>query len=121
MSTGVITRNLGRAGQSLADGQVASSTGTIFTCPDSLYTRIQQCIFFNTNATAQTINVYITRSGGTRRQIRRWTSVAQYDDNNLIPDESGISLSPGDLLEADTTTATAVDYFICGEVEEIGR
>lgn len=114
MTESVIIREKGRAGQSLADGQVATSTGAIYTCPSSLNVRVRYITFFNTNVTSQTLNLYITRNGGTRRQLRQ-ESIAQNADVEI---DRPISLSPGDVLEADTTTASAVDYFICGEVEE---
>lgn len=118
MTEYTINRDVGRAGQSLADGQVATTTGAIYTSPGSLYTRVRYISLFNTNAAGQTINLYITRSGGTRRQISQNTGVAQ---NANVEITNAFSLSPGDALEADTTTSSAVDFFISGDVEEIGN
>lgn len=117
MTNYTLTRNLGRAGQSLADGQVATSTGAILTSDASLYTQIHSACFFNTNAATQTLNIYITRNGGTRRQLYR-SSLAQYSTFCLVGSGETLSLSPGDVLEADTTTGSAVDYFLSGTTED---
>ena len=102
-------------GASLADGQVATSVGTIYG-PSGVKAIVKYCSFFNTNAAVQTLNVYITRSGGTRRQILRAT-MNQYDAVYLVSQGESLQLSDGDVLEADTTTTTAVDYMITGASE----
>lgn len=112
-----VNRNVGRGGQSLADGQVGTSIGTIYTCPDSIYTMLRSACFYNTNAASQTLEIYITRSGGTRRQIYNAT-VAQDETFHLVSNGEILSLSPGDVLEAQTTTGSAVDYVITGQVED---
>lgn len=102
-------------GGSLADGQVATTTGTIYTSSGT--TIIKSASFFNTNATGQDINVFVTRNGGTRRQIARSSTVAQYATYYLLTDGEVLVLSDGDILEANTTTTTAVDYLITGASE----
>ena len=102
---------------SLADGQVATTTGTLYTVPGATTAVLRSVTFFNTNATDQTINVYVTRSGGTRRQLRRFTPVVQYGSVDLLVDGEVLILSTGDVLEADTTTTTAVDYLITGATD----
>ena len=98
---------------SLADGQVASSVGSIYTST-GVKTIVKSATFFNTNATAQTLNVYVTRSGGTRRQLYRDASMAQYTSFDLLSQGEVLVLSAGDSIDADTTTASAVDYVITG-------
>ena len=110
-----LVNNLGRAGQSLSQGQVATTTGTILDSV-SVFTKVEFCRFFNTNAATQTLKVYITRSGGTRRQIDQQT-IAQNVFYDLLASGEVFNLSPGDVLEADTTTTTALNYFISGEIE----
>ncbi len=112
-----VVRNAGRAGQSLGDGQVATSTDAIYTSPSSLYTLIRSCCFYNTNAATQTLDVYVTRSGGTRRQLYQ-VSLAQYESFNMVSAGEVFSLSPADALEASTTTTTAVDYLLTGQTED---
>lgn len=111
-----VNRNVGRAGQSLADGQVATTTGTVYTSQD-VYTMIRSWCFFNTNAITQTLNIYMTRSGGTRRQLYQ-VSLNQFQSFDIDTAGEVLCMSPGDILEADTTTATAVDYMITGQTEE---
>jgi len=98
--------------KALGEGQVASAKGTIYTVPASTWAYIKSITFYNTNATTQTLNVYL-KPGATSRQIRK-ISLAQYESYEFsIP----YLLEAGDLIEADTTTATAVDYVITG-IEE---
>lgn len=104
-------------GGSLADGQVATTTGTIYTVPGATVTVLKSVTFYNTNATTQTLNVYVTRSGGTRRQLRQFSGVAQYESVDLLAGGETIVLSTGDILEADTTTTTAVDYMVTGATD----
>lgn len=103
------------AAKSLADGQVGTSTAAIFTA--SAVTIVRYINFYNTNASTQTLNVYITRSGSARRQIYQNSSLAQYGAASILGAGEVISLSAGDKIEADTTTGTAVDYIIAGASE----
>jgi hypothetical protein len=96
----------------LGEGQVASSKGTIYTVPASTSAYVKSITFYNTNAATQTLNIYL-KPGATSRQIRR-VSLAQYESYEFT---SPYVLETGDLIEADTTTATAVDYIITG-IEE---
>lgn len=104
-------------GGSLADGQVADTTGTIYTVPASTVAIIKSMTFYNTNATGQTLNLYVTRSGGTRRQLHQESSLAQYGTVDYLSGGEVLVLSAGDVIEADTTTASAVDYLITGATE----
>lgn len=102
-------------GKSLADGQVATTWGTIF-APSGVKAMIKSADFFNGNVTTQTLEVAITRSGSSRRQIAR-VSLAQNELLRLITDGDLLQLSSGDVLEAQTTTAAAVDYTLTGADE----
>ncbi len=99
--------------QSLAAGQVATTVGTIFTATGP--TVVRNFTLYNSNATGQTTNVYVTRSGGSRRQIYQF-ALAQYDTATVLASGEVMALSSGDIIEADTNTSTAVDYVIGGEV-----
>lgn len=112
-----VARNVGRAGESLADGEVATSTASVFTVDASINAMIRSASFFNVNASSQTLNLYVTRSGGTRRQIYRAT-LAQYETFDLVSSGEVMCLSGGDALEADTTTGSAVSYIITGQTED---
>jgi hypothetical protein len=102
--------------KSIADGQVANSQTAIYTVPASRTGYVKQVTFFNTNAAAQTLIVWIKRSGGTSRKIRQFT-LAQNESVDFLDDGDTLELSTGDAIEASTTTATAVDYVVMG-VEE---
>lgn len=99
----------------LGEGQVATTKGTIYTVPASTSAYVKICNFFNTNAATQTLNIYL-KPGSTSRQIIR-VSLAQYESFNLCDVIGAFTLETGDLIEADTTTGTAVDYFISGVQE----
>lgn len=99
---------------SLADGQLPSSVAAIYTVPGGERVRIYSLHVFSTHASSQTVNIYVTRSGGTRRQVYR-TTLAQYATFNMLSSGESILLSPGDSVDGDTTTATAVDFLITGE------
>lgn len=88
----------------LADGQVANAEGTIHTSTGQQYVK---AYFFNTNTTAETLTLWIKRSGGTARKIRQ--AVLQANDSYVV---DKIRLSPDDILEASTTTASKVDYVV---------
>lgn len=104
---------MARTPKALADGQLANSKGTIYTTPASTTTYITSITCHNTNATAQTIVWYVNRTG-TSRVIARAANIAQYYTVSI---DSGLILEAADLLEAETTTATAVDYQVSG-IEE---
>jgi hypothetical protein len=71
---------------------------------------------FNTNAATQTIDVWLRRSGGSARRIHR-AVIAQNESVEFLDQGETIELSAGDTIEAQTTTASAVDYIVTG-VEE---
>lgn len=104
------------AAGSLADGQLSDSQGAIYTVPASTTAYVRNLFLYNTNAATQTITLYLQRSGGTSREFRSLT-LAQYESASVIADEQAILLSTGDEIEAVTTTATAVNYFIGGVLE----
>lgn len=106
-------------GASLADGQVASTKGTIYTVPAGKRALVNFIRFVSTTATVQTINVYVKRSGSTSRRLMRFANVQQWEAVYPLQPDEEITLSAGDVIEADTTTATAVDYFISGAVEDV--
>jgi hypothetical protein len=93
----------------LAEGQLASSKGTIYTVPSSTSAYIKQITFYNTNASTQTIALYL-KPGSTSRQIARYV-LAQ---NEFVIFDFSTLLEAADLIEASSTNATAVDYIITG-------
>lgn len=104
------------AAKSIADGQVAAAEGAIYTVPASTTAFVKQVTFFSTAAGAQTLIVWIRRSGGTSRKIRQFT-LAQNESVDFLDDGDTLQLSTGDAIRASTTDATSVDYVVMG-VEE---
>lgn len=101
---------------SLADGQVAVAKGAIYTVPGGTKAYIKRVRFFNTNAVTQLLEVWLKRSGGTsRKQIQ--FELLQNETADFAEQSETMELSPGDQIEAATTTASAVDYIVTG-VEE---
>jgi hypothetical protein len=101
------------AASPLADGQVPSTKGTVYTVPASTTAYVYNMRLCNTNAVAQDVDVWVNVSG-TSRQIGRF-SLAQYESADVFTQP--FHLSAGDLIEADTITASAVDYVITGVLE----
>ena len=98
--------------KSLADGQLASSASTLYTAPTA-NAIIKAFVLFNTGSSEQTANVYITRSGSSRRQLYQFilpTKTAA----SVVTDGEVWSLSAGDVIEGDTTSGLIVDYTIMG-------
>ena len=102
-------------GKSLADGQVATTWANIY-APSGVKGILKQVDFYNTNVATQTLEVRITRSGSTARVLRRFT-LLQNESVSLLTDGETLVLSTLDVLQAQTTTTTAVDYTISGAEE----
>lgn len=103
-------------GKSIADGQVGIAQAAIYTVPGGVIGFVKQVYCFNTNAAVQTLDFWIKRSGGTSRKFHTVT-LEQNESVELLDQGETIELSAGDAIEAQTTTASAVDYVVTG-VEE---
>ena len=99
----------------LADGQLPAAIGDLYTVPASTQALIKTIKAVNTNTTAETVNIYLTPSGGTARRIipKALSLGAGY----LLVVDDELTLEAGDKIRGDTTTAAKVDYTISG-VEE---
>ena len=76
----------------LADGQLAAAIGDLYTAA-SAGIAVTSIILVNTDATARTVNLYLTPSGGTARR--------------LIPKD--LTLDPGSMLVLDGRKASVMD------------
>jgi hypothetical protein len=91
----------------LANGQLPSSKGTLFTAtgPDVVNINVANSSGSNT----ETVILYVSRNAGTDRILRQVI---------LNPNESaflaGLPIESGDLIKGQTTDATTVDYDITG-------
>jgi len=96
----------------LANGQLPSTVGDLYTVPAGTTAIIKSISLVNTNTSDETINLYVLKSGGTRRRIipKNMTFYVQY--MTVVDDE--ITLEAGDKIQGDTTTASKVDYVVSG-------
>lgn len=99
--------------QSIAQGQVANTDTAIHTVPSSTIAYYKTIIFHNTNTTDETVVVKFKQSGGTARIIGRTVLAA---NSTWYLGFAGPA-SASDVLSAATTTASKVDYTICGILE----
>ncbi len=102
-----------RTPAALADGQLATTKTTLYTVPAStiLYPTLLVC--FNTNAASQTIIIYVNKSGASRTYAR----AVLIQNERMELHFNGEILEAGDLIEGQTTTATAVDFVLSGVKE----
>jgi hypothetical protein len=103
------------SGQSLADGTLATSKTTIYTVPADTVVWPRFLSIFNTSVTAQTVLVYLKRSGSSSRTLRRY-SLDQYENALVFDKDDNLCLSAGDEIEAETTTVGVVEYVLSGDV-----
>lgn len=97
----------------LADGQVAATKTVIYTVPAATNAVIRTVAFVNVAATTETVQLYVTPSGGTSRKFSR----ATIGPDEFAHEEDIGTLETGDALEAETNNATSVDFSVMG-VEE---
>jgi hypothetical protein len=95
--------------KALADGQLASSKGTLYTTPAATQTIVKSITLYNSGAGDNVCKIY-AKPGATSRVIFKVTLAAgehaQYVTN--------ITLEAADLIEGEATSATEVDYTING-------
>lgn len=105
------------AGQSLADGQLPSSQAAIYTVPANYRAIVNYIHVHNTGSAPETVTIWVKRSGSTARILVREPALSI--DTTMWPLEPSeeLTLSAGDSIEAQTSTATTVDYFITGALE----
>ncbi len=102
----------GSAIKSLADGQLASSKGTIYTCPTSKQAIVSRITLVNTDSSARAVNLYFKASGGTSRNI----TPVDYSlaVGALLVMEDEVTLEAADIIEGDAAVASKVDFVVSG-------
>lgn len=95
----------------LANGQFAATKTTIYTTPASTTTYVRRFAIFNSGANTENVKIYIKVSAGTSRLVDLGTLLT---GERADVDLEYYTLSAGDVIEAQTTTASAVDYIIAG-------
>lgn len=100
--------------KALADGQLPSSKGTLYTVPPGATTIIVTITLVNTDSAARTVDLYLNRTGTSRRIISKDLSIAA---GNSLEHTTRHTMEAGDLLEGDASAATVVDYTVDGTEE----
>jgi len=98
--------------KNLANGQLPSSLGDLYTVPSGTSAIIRSITLVNTNTTTETINIYYLQSGGTARRILPQN--LQLAAGNSLTVDVILTLGAGDKIQGQTTTASKVDYVISG-------
>lgn len=101
-------------GASLAQGQLPTTAGGAVIFTASAVTFVKCFNVISKNAIQQQVYVYLRRSGEAASVLFASTILDQYQRDRLIGADDALSLSDGDTIEAETTTASAVDFWISG-------
>lgn len=104
-------------GKSLADGRLANALAALYTVPGSTRAVITSIDIVSATAIAQTVQLYIRRSGGSVRRILNVNGLQLDERIAVLDDGQTYSLAAGDTIEGFTTTAASVDYTITGAEE----
>lgn len=85
--------------KALADGQLPSSKGTLYTCPASTTAIIKSIILVNTDSSARTVNLYTQRDGSnSRRIIPENLSLEANGGTAILADQLYVFSASGELL-----------------------
>lgn len=101
----------------LASGQLASSKGTTYEVPAGMRAIVDHIAYYNTSGGSLTCRTYV--NNGTSRQIHS-ASVAASQRHIVIDNTAPLYLDSGHLMEGDAGSATSVNYFIFGKLEQKG-
>ena len=77
---------------------------------------VNKITLFNNIQTIQTVILYVRRKFGNFRKLRQYV-LMQNESAEYLSGGEILSLQPGDVLEAETTTADAVDFVVYGTLE----
>jgi hypothetical protein len=98
--------------KNLANGQLPSSLGDLYTVPTGTSAIIRSITLVNTNTTDETVNLYYLQSGGTARRIL--PKDLKLTAGNSLTVDVILTLGAGDKIQGVTTTASVVDFVISG-------
>lgn len=74
---------------------------------------IEKVTFFNENAAEQTAILFVKERFGSSRKIRQF-KLLQNEGGEYLEPSDDLPLEIGDSLEAETTTASAVNFVVFG-------
>lgn len=93
----------------LGNGQLPATKGTLYTVPASTNAAAKVTLV-NTDTVARTVNIYVNKSGTSRRVSPKDLSLGAGEKWS----GSLHSLEAADLVEGDASAATVVDYVVDG-------
>jgi hypothetical protein len=107
------------APKALGDGELPNVQAVIFTATADVGTYVKSFSLYNKNAATQTITLWIKRAAGsgTERVWKRYELLVNEWAEVIDEDTQSIELAEGDEIQAQTTTANAVDFDIAGVTE----
>ena len=98
--------------KALANGQVAASATAIFTATAAEGTYVKFLSLFNTSMDQQTVIIYVNHSGTDR--IFRQFVLEENESADVLTGSESIILESGDIIKAESTDASVVDYIMTG-------
>ena len=101
--------------------QLAAAGGDILTVPDNEYWRLEKISVFNSNASAETIDIYLVASGDTAASTNQIARESVATDATVALDYlTGVVMGPGQSLNmnavnSDSVVVGGVTRFFQGE------
>lgn len=102
------------AHEKLAQGQLAATAGIIYTAPVGKTAYLKSIYLHNTGSTDQTIKIYINGSATADKIVE---GVVGAKDTFEWDIAYSVILTTGQTLQAESTSATTVNYFLHGGTE----
>jgi hypothetical protein len=102
------------AHEKLAQGQLAATVGTIYTAPVGKTAYLKSVYLHNTGSTDQTIKIYINGATTADKILEGIVSGKDLFEWDIA---YNITLTTGQTLQAESTSATTVNYFVYGGTE----
>lgn len=102
------------AHEKFAQGQLPSTTGTLYTVPVGKTAYLKSIYLHNSGTTDQTVRIYINGATGADKILEGVVSGKDTFEWNVA---YTVILSTGQTLRGDSTNASTVNYFIFGGTE----
>lgn len=100
--------------EKLAQGQLPSATGILYTVPIGKTAYLKSIYLHNSDTPDQTIRIYINGSTGAEKIFEGIVSGKDTFEWNVA---YTVILTTGQTLQADATNASSVNYFVFGGTE----
>lgn len=100
-------------GKQLADGQLPSTEGDLYTVPAGTRTYLKSIVCSNTGAGDNIVSIFLQPSGGTSRRI----AFATMNSGDTMYYSAATTLDTGDKIRGVATNADEMDYIISGGEE----